>query len=114
MRYKIRKTRILAPYNGFSYGFPEDMIVLYAKKRIGRGLEIVYLEPVIEQKGGESQVSENERACPHCGSRKRVVVLGDNSTFEVMRVVKPPHRIAVRIVVCAECGTVYDAVKEVK
>lgn len=66
-------------------------------------------------------MSENERVCPCCGSKKRKVVLGDDSTFEVMRVEKPKagagkfvNVVIVRVVVCAECGTVYDIVKKVK
>jgi hypothetical protein len=52
-RYKIRKVRILSVDPKFSYGFPEDIIVLSAKKKLGGGLEVLYLEPVKEEKGME-------------------------------------------------------------
>jgi hypothetical protein len=53
VRYKIRKVRILSVDPKFSYGFPDDIIVLSAKKKLGRGLEILYLEPVKDEKGME-------------------------------------------------------------
>jgi hypothetical protein len=51
--YKIRKVRLLSVDPKFSYGFPDGIIVLSAKKKLGRGLEILYLEPVKEEKGME-------------------------------------------------------------
>ena len=53
VRYKIRKVRILSVDPTFSHGFPDGIIVLSAKKKLGRGLEILYLEPVKEEKGME-------------------------------------------------------------
>lgn len=54
-----------------------------------------------------------ERACPHCGSRKRKTMLGADR-FIVMQVIeKPSGEVVSKVIICAECGIAYDVIKEV-